>query len=278
MRFPRFRSPRRRQPNPEAGNMRQRDILGRLVRGTEAPTDSLPVIVNPESTQLSEYYDARLGEVLELAVSIGSVLMASGMSASDTVIQVKAIAAAYGIENCDVDVTNTVIFIAVYRGPTLPPASTLHTVRSRSIDFSRLAAVDRLIRRIRTEPLPPRDGTRRTRQNRHRPAPVQALGRHPGLGRVGVLVGRHPGRRPRRLSRQRAEHDVDRPGEPTTQSARATVLLPARGRWGTSQPHRRWRCTSWARNSGCSSIPRSPSLLAWWCCWRAYRWWGRFRT
>ena len=128
--------------------------VGWFVAPRRQPT-RLPVIVNPESTQLSEYYDARLGEVLELAVSIGSVLMASGMSASDTVIQVKAIAAAYGIENCDVDVTNTVIFIAVYRGPTLPPASTLHTVRSRSMDFSRLAAVDRLIHRIRTEPLPP---------------------------------------------------------------------------------------------------------------------------
>jgi uncharacterized membrane protein YjjP (DUF1212 family) len=155
VRFPRFRSPRRPKANPEPWHTRQHDILGRLVRGTEAPTDTLPVLVNPERTRLSEYYDARLGEVLELAVSIGSVLMASGTSASDTVIQVKAIAAAYGIENCDVDVTNTVIFIAVYRGPTLPPASTLHTVRSRAIDFSRLAAVDRLIRRIRTEPLPP---------------------------------------------------------------------------------------------------------------------------
>ena len=82
MRFRRFRSARRAQPNPEAWHPRQRDILGRLVRGTEAPTDTLPVIVNPERTQLSEYYDARLGEVLELAVSIGSVLMSSGMSAA----------------------------------------------------------------------------------------------------------------------------------------------------------------------------------------------------
>ena len=153
--FRRFRSARRAQPDPEAWHPRRRDILGRLVRGTEAPTDTLPVIVNPERTQLSEYYDARLGEVLELAVSIGSVLMSSGMSAVDTMTQVEAIAAAYGIENCDVDVTNTVIFIAVYRGPTLPPASTLHTVRSRSMDFSRLAAVDRLVDRIRAEPLPP---------------------------------------------------------------------------------------------------------------------------
>ena len=154
VRFPRFRSPRRPQANPEAWHTRQHDILGRLVRGTEAPTDTLPVLVNPERTQLSEYYDARLGEVLELAVSIGSVLMSSGMSAVDTMSQVEAIAAASDRElRCRRD--QPVIFIAVYRGPTLPPASTLHTVRSRSMDFSRLAAVDRLVDRIRAEPLPP---------------------------------------------------------------------------------------------------------------------------
>ena len=53
--FRRLRSARRAQPNPEAWHPRRRDILGRLVRGTEAPTDTLPVIVNPERTQLSEY-------------------------------------------------------------------------------------------------------------------------------------------------------------------------------------------------------------------------------
>ena len=40
VRFPRFRSSRRPQPNPEAWHTRQRDSLGRLIRGTEAPTDS----------------------------------------------------------------------------------------------------------------------------------------------------------------------------------------------------------------------------------------------
>jgi len=69
VRFPRFRSPRRPPPNPEPWHTRQRDSLGRLIRGTEAPTDT--VLVNPESTQLSEYYDARVGQVLELAVSHG---------------------------------------------------------------------------------------------------------------------------------------------------------------------------------------------------------------
>ena len=126
---------------------RQRRRLSRIVRETEAPTDSLPMI-KPERRAPDDYYDARLGEVLDLAGSIGSLLMASGMSATATADQISAITAAYGIEHCQVDVINTAIHMAVYRGPSLPPAATMHIIRGRSTDFSRLAAVDRLIRRI----------------------------------------------------------------------------------------------------------------------------------
>ena len=133
---------------------RQRRILSRIVRETEAPTDSLPAL-KPERRAPDDYYDARVGEVLDLAGSVGSLLMASGTPATATVDQVTAIVAAYGIEHCEVDVINTAIHIAVYRGPTLPPASTLHIVQSRSMDFSRLAAVDRLIRRISAHQVSP---------------------------------------------------------------------------------------------------------------------------
>jgi uncharacterized membrane protein YjjP (DUF1212 family) len=136
---------------------RQREILSRIVRETEAPTDSLPLIKHPERREPDNYYDARLGEVLDLAVSVGAVLMASGTPATAVVNQISAITAAYGIEHCEVDVINTAIHVAVYRGPTLPPASTLHLVQSRSMDFSRLAALDRLIRRIRTQQVSPSD-------------------------------------------------------------------------------------------------------------------------
>jgi uncharacterized membrane protein YjjP (DUF1212 family) len=129
---------------------RQREILSRIVRGTEPPTGSLPAIKQPVRKQPDDRFDARLGEVLNLAGSIGAILMASGMPATATMDQVTAITAAYGINRCEVDVINTTIHLAAYRGPTLPPASTLHIVQSRSTDFSRLAAVDRLIRRIRT--------------------------------------------------------------------------------------------------------------------------------
>lgn len=133
---------------------RQREILSRIVRETEAPTDSLP-LMHPDRREPDD--DAHVGEILDLAVSVGAVLMSSGMTTTSTMDQVAAIAAAYGIEHCEVDVINTAIHVAAYRGPTLPPASTLHTVQSRATDFSRLAAVDRLIRRIRARQVSPAD-------------------------------------------------------------------------------------------------------------------------
>ena len=230
MQFRRFRSAPRAQPDPEAWHPRRRDILGRLVRGTEAPTDTLPVIVNPERTQLSEYYDARLGEVLELAVSVGSVLMSSGMSAVERMTQVEAIAAAYG--NRELRCRRDQHRHLHRRLPGADAATGQHAAHG-ALPVDGLQSTGRRRPAHRSDPCraaAARVGTRRTRRNRHRPAPVQTLGRHPGLGRVGVLDGRHPGRRPPRLSHQCAEHHGDRPSEPTTESLRTTVFLPARGR------------------------------------------------
>jgi hypothetical protein len=63
---------------------RRREILNRIVRETEPPTDSLPRITNPGHTELDDAYNARVGEVLDLAGSIGAILMASGMPATAT--------------------------------------------------------------------------------------------------------------------------------------------------------------------------------------------------
>jgi uncharacterized membrane protein YjjP (DUF1212 family) len=133
---------------------RQRRILSRMVRETEAPTDSFPLI-KPERKAPDDFYDARVGAVLDLAGSIGTVLMASGTPAVAASHQVTSVVSAYGIEHCEVDVINTAIHIAVYRGPTLPPASTMHIIHTRSMDFTRLAAVGRLIRRITRHKLTP---------------------------------------------------------------------------------------------------------------------------
>lgn len=133
---------------------RQRRILSRIVRETEAPTDSFPLI-KPDRKAPDDFYDARVGAVLDLAGTLGSVLMASGTPAVATGHQVIKVVSAYGIEHSEVDVINTAIHIAVYRGPALPPASSMHIVHSRSMDFSRLAALGRLIRRITAQKLSP---------------------------------------------------------------------------------------------------------------------------
>ena len=136
---------------------RHRDILTRIVRETDPPTGSMPRLTHSMTAELDNAYQERVGEVLDLAGTIGALLMASGMSATATMDQVTSITGAYGIGRCEVDVINTTIHVAAYRGPTMPAASTLHIVQSRSIDFSRLAAVDRLIGRIRAGQVSPSD-------------------------------------------------------------------------------------------------------------------------
>lgn len=93
--------------------------------------------------------DIAVTEVLRLAIWVGEVLLASGTGAIDTMVQVEQVSAAYGLTECEVDITYNSIAISARRGPTLPPAGTIRIVKYRSHDFTRLASVDRLVRRIR---------------------------------------------------------------------------------------------------------------------------------
>lgn len=124
------------------------ESLGRLVGDRRATIDAVTAAPSPlQPIDLTD--DARVAEVLDLAVRVGEALLASGTGAIDTTEQVRFIAATYGLVRCDVDVTYNSIVLSAHRGPTLPPASTMRIVHYRSMDFTRLAAVDRLIRRIR---------------------------------------------------------------------------------------------------------------------------------
>ncbi len=61
---------------------RQREVLSRIVRETESPTDSLPRITDRERGERDDSYDTRIGEVLDLAGTIGAILMASSVARS----------------------------------------------------------------------------------------------------------------------------------------------------------------------------------------------------
>ena len=165
-----------RDPAGQPWRARHREFFNRIVRETEPPTDSLPRMTKSGSAALDDAYYEQVGEVLDLAGSIGAILMASGMPTTATMDQVTAITAAYGIERCQVDVISTTIHVAAYRGPTSPAATTLHVVQSRSMDFSRLAAVDRLVARIRAGQV-----TRRTRATNSTPSSPHPIHTSAGL-------------------------------------------------------------------------------------------------
>ncbi|MCJ0895372.1 threonine/serine exporter family protein [Rhodococcus sp. ARC_M12] len=137
--------------------------------------------------------DASVAEVLDLAVRVGEVLLASGTSAVDTATQVQFIAASYGLARCDVDVTYNSITLSAHRGPTRPPASTMRIVHYRSMDFTRLAEVDRLIRAVRVKMMPPSAALDRLEEITKAPHPYNrwiATFAWSGMAAaVGVLLG-----------------------------------------------------------------------------------------
>jgi uncharacterized membrane protein YjjP (DUF1212 family) len=86
--------------------------------------------------------------VLDLAIRIGEVQMSVGAGASDATATIIAVANAYGLPHCEVDVIFTSITVTCHRGVDHPPATSLRVVRSRSLDYTRLALVERLVHDI----------------------------------------------------------------------------------------------------------------------------------
>ena len=131
--------------------------------------------------------------VLDLALRIGEVQMSSGAGASDATATIIAVANAYGLPHCEVDVIFTSITVACHRGVDLPPITSLRVVRSRSLDYTRLALVEQLIRDIARGRITARDAHSELQPDHERAAPVPALGRHRRLRRHGrrdrILIG-----------------------------------------------------------------------------------------
>ncbi|MGV9826693.1 MULTISPECIES: threonine/serine ThrE exporter family protein [unclassified Gordonia (in: high G+C Gram-positive bacteria)] len=138
-----------------------REYIGRALRfltGTsQATIDTIEpgsIVVAPRRP-IDRFDVGTITEVLDLATKIGAVLLDSGTGAVDTASQIRFVAGVYGLEELDVDVTYNTILVSARRGATLPPISAMQTVHYRSLDFTRLAAVDRLVRRIRDSALAP---------------------------------------------------------------------------------------------------------------------------
>ncbi|CRK61197.1 membrane protein, putative [Alloactinosynnema sp. L-07] len=115
----------------------KRQVPGRLTEQERSPKQG-PALPDERTVHF----------VLDLALRIGEVQMSSGAGAADVTATIIAVANAYGLPHCEVDVIFTSITVACHRGTELSPVTSLRVVQSRSLDYTRLAAVETLVGRI----------------------------------------------------------------------------------------------------------------------------------
>ncbi|MGW1178657.1 threonine/serine exporter family protein [Kitasatospora sp. NPDC002543] len=86
--------------------------------------------------------------VLDLALLVGELLLASGEAAEDVEAAMLAVVHAYRLHPCDPQVTFTRVAISYQPGPSEPSLSAECSVRRPAVDYARLAAVFRLVTEI----------------------------------------------------------------------------------------------------------------------------------
>ncbi|MFI1394035.1 threonine/serine exporter ThrE family protein [Streptomyces sp. NPDC020681] len=156
------------------------------------PVGERPV---PEAVQRTEEGGPAVPRVLDLTLRIGELLLAGGEGAEDVEAAMFAISRSYGLDRCEPTVTFTLLSITYQPSLVDDPVTANRTVRRRGTDYTRLAAVYRLVQDISSEEIDVslEEAYRRLaeiRRNRH-PYPGWTLTLAGGLlaGAASVLVG-----------------------------------------------------------------------------------------
>ncbi|AVZ74497.1 hypothetical protein SLUN_22365 [Streptomyces lunaelactis] len=156
------------------------------------PVGERPV---PEAVQKQDEAGPAVPRVLDLTLRIGELLLAGGEGAEDVEAAMFAVSRSYGLDRCEPTVTFTLLSITYQPSLVDDPVTANRTVRRRATDYTRLAAVYRLVHDISSEEteISLEEAYRRLaemRRNRH-PYPGWALTSAGGLlaGAASVLVG-----------------------------------------------------------------------------------------
>ena len=172
---------------------RQFPVTPDLRRAIDAPTmrdTLLPAVPGPQVAD-----DSTVLRVLDLALRIGEVQLATGAGAAVAHDTMLAIASAYGLPVCDVDIAFSTITMCCHRGNEAGPVTTMRNVRYRTQDYTRLTEVDEIITAIvdRDEPLALEEAFTRLGQAADGPHPyprfVAGLARSLFAGAVAFLIG-----------------------------------------------------------------------------------------
>ncbi|MFJ4785409.1 threonine/serine exporter ThrE family protein [Streptomyces sp. NPDC088794] len=149
----------------------------------------------PEPAQKPDDSGPAVPRVLDLTLRIGELLLAGGEGAEDVEAAMFAVCRSYGLDRCEPNVTFTLLSISYQPSLVDDPVTASRTVRRRVTDYTRLAAVFRLVDDLsdpETE-ISLEDAYRRLaemRRNRH-PYTTWTLTAASGLlaGAASVLVG-----------------------------------------------------------------------------------------
>ncbi|OIV36854.1 hypothetical protein BIV57_14110, partial [Mangrovactinospora gilvigrisea] len=131
--------------------------------------------------------------ILDIALRIGELLLASGEAAEDVEAAMLGVTHAFGLDRCEPTVTFTLLSISYHPSLVESPTTAERVVRRRGSDYTRLDAVYSLVDEITAEKATIEDVYRRLadiRRNRH-PYPGWMLACASGLlaGSASVLVG-----------------------------------------------------------------------------------------
>lgn len=158
----------------------------------------MPVADRPAPETVQRHDDdsgPAVPRVLDLTLRIGELLLAGGEGAEDVEAAMFAVTRSYGLDRCEPTVTFTLLSISHQPSLVDDPVTASRTVRRRGTDYTRLAAVFRLIDDITTEEaeISLEEAYRRLaeiRRNRH-PYPGWVLTLAAGglAGAASVLVG-----------------------------------------------------------------------------------------
>ncbi|MFZ4160646.1 threonine/serine ThrE exporter family protein [Streptomyces griseoincarnatus] len=149
----------------------------------------------PEPVQRHDDSGPAVPRVLDLSLRIGELLLAGGEGAEDVEAAMFAVCRSYGLDRCEPNVTFTLLAVSYQPSLVDDPVTASRTVRRRSPDYTRLAAVYHLVDDISDDEtqVTLEEAYRRLaeiRRNRH-PYPGWALTLASGLlaGSASVLVG-----------------------------------------------------------------------------------------
>ncbi|BBG05127.1 MULTISPECIES: threonine/serine exporter family protein [Pseudonocardia] len=90
--------------------------------------------------------DAQVQQVLDLCMRIGEIELSSGESVDEVTATMLRLANAAGLPAVDVDITFTSITMCCHRGNAAHPVTTMRLVRYRTLDLSRLAETEQIVR------------------------------------------------------------------------------------------------------------------------------------